>query len=267
MGPRPHRRDGRGADRPGLARVLRPRSAAGGVRGRDVARVVAADRVRVRAARPRDPLGQELERGRRAQQRGDRATRDRAPRRPGADRPASGPGRARHRGRRPGSPRTADPARPRPRGPGGHGRAARPGRRGRRGRARARSTASVAGMCPWRNVSRSRYADGSHEASSTLSVSSRPAARSAPDAMTMRCAASANRAGDALGPGRVPGAGGEDGRGRVAVERRPGQMRRRPRPPRGSGSGSRRCGTSPGRARRSRRRGPRARHPATGRRR
>ena len=136
LGPRHDRRHGRGAGRPGLSPV-QPPAAFGRLH---VARVVAADRVRVRPARPREPLGQELERGRACRAARRPATRGPAPRRPAAARPASGPGPARRRGRRPGSPRTGDPARPRPRAPGGRGRGARPGRPGRRGRGRAPST-------------------------------------------------------------------------------------------------------------------------------
>ena len=54
-----------------------------------VERVVAADRVGVRAAGAGDPLGQELERRRRAEQRRDRRRQRRSPRRRSAGRPAS----------------------------------------------------------------------------------------------------------------------------------------------------------------------------------
>ena len=66
----------------------------------------------------------------------------------------------------------------------------------------------VAGRWPCRNVSRSRKAEGSHDASSTLRTSSRPADRSAPEAITTRCAASARRPAmpSAAASSRVPAA-------------------------------------------------------------
>ena len=63
LGPRHDRRHGRGPRRPGLRPVA---SVAGGVRRGAVGRIVAADEVGVRAARPREALGQQLERRRAA---------------------------------------------------------------------------------------------------------------------------------------------------------------------------------------------------------
>ena len=88
LGPRHDRRDGRG---PRSARSERPAAARRRVSRRlgrrAVARVVAPDRVGVRPARPGQPLGQELERRRRPEQRRDRRRQVRAPRRR-ASRPA-----------------------------------------------------------------------------------------------------------------------------------------------------------------------------------
>ena len=113
-----------------------------------------------------------------------------APRRRAAGRPASG-----RRGSTGSASRGDDRRRPDAedraprRAPGAPARAA-PARPSRSARIRTRPVdASVAGRWPWRNVSRSRYADGSHDASSTLRTSSRPAGRSAPDAMTSRSSA------------------------------------------------------------------------------
>ena len=147
-----------------------PRSA-GGVRRGPVARVVAADRVGVRPARPGDPFGQELERCRRAEERRDRR---RQLRRLGDDEAA----RRRERclesaatsaatiaaARMPSSRAAANAPGPAP--------AAPAGQRDPRGSAPAR--------CPGRSradgrggTSRGRVADGTQAASSTLRTSSR----------------------------------------------------------------------------------------------
>ena len=114
-----------------------------------------------------------------------------------------------------------------------------------RGSGRARSTASIAGRWPWRNVSRSRIADGSHDASSTFSTSSRAAGRSAPERDHEQSARVGERAGDR--PRRRP---------RRASRRRAGAATPAPssgrpdrcaadrRPRRRSATGSRPCGTS-----------------------
>ena len=103
VGPRHDRPDGRGAGRAGLTGAARPGPA--GVsrrrrRPREVGRVVAADRVRVRAARAGEALGQELERrspSRTAppQGRAGRRLGDEQP--PAGVRPGRAPGRARAR--------------------------------------------------------------------------------------------------------------------------------------------------------------------------
>ena len=156
LGPRHDRRHGRGTGRPGLAGPAG--SAPGGVAAAlRVDGIVAADLVGVRAARTGDALGQELERGRGPEQRGDRR------RQAGASATSNRPAGVSFAGQR---HRRASAARmavaripthaPRRRAPAAPAR----GARARPVRSARISTSPVsepvAGRWPWRNVSRSR---------------------------------------------------------------------------------------------------------------
>ena len=119
-------------------------------------RVVATDRIRVRAAGPRQPLGQELERRRRPEQGRDRRGQARRLRRRAGDRPASAPAR---RAASRSAARMAAVRRPISRAAASawRARASRSARPARSARIRTSPVSGpVAGRCPWRNVSRSR---------------------------------------------------------------------------------------------------------------